>query len=90
MKIKNFWDFQGRIIEVIPPILPASRDFDTDIIFISKNMDTTDLSNLNADTIILGNNISRKNATDMESYFLNQNIFVYNIRRDGGIIFDDR
>ncbi len=89
VKVKNCWNFQGRIIEVVPPILPLSKDFHPNIIYVVQNLDSTDYTQLRADTIILGNMISLRNALAIENYFSPQGVFVYNIRQNGGLLVEN-
>ncbi len=89
VKVKNFWNYKGRIIEMVPPVLPSPRSFESNIVYISENVDTSSLVFLNADTIILGNKISRNSAKEINQFFLNRNVFVYNLREEGGLIVDN-
>lgn len=88
-KTKNFWNYKGRIIEMVPPVLPSPRDFKTNIIYISENIDTNNLIHLNSDTIILGNQISRRDAKELTHFFLSRDVMVYNLREDGGFLISD-
>ena len=86
MKVKNFLNFKGRIIEMVPPVLPVPRDFKSNIIYVAGNLDTNSLKYLKADTIILGNHVSWKNANMINQFFLNQDVLVYNLKEEGGLL----
>ncbi len=89
VKVKNFWNYKGRIIEKVPPVLTGPRNFKSNIIYVAENLDTNSLMFLNADTIILGNQISWKNAKEINQFFLTKDVFVYNLRTEGGLLIDN-
>lgn len=88
VKAKNFWNYKGRIIEMIPPVLPYPRPFKTNIVYLAENIDTSRLVFLKTDTVILGNQLSWRQSKELHDYFSSKKVFVYNLREEGGIIVD--
>lgn len=89
VKAKNFWNYKGRIIEIVPPVLTGSRAFRSSIIYVAEKLDTNSLMHLNADTILLGNNVPWKNANEINQFFLNQDVVVYNLKEEGGWLINN-
>ncbi len=87
LKSNNIWNFQGSIIELIPSISNSPSLLKPNITFIQKSIDPERLSQIKADTIILGINISAKEAHEIKQYFLSEDRYIRHLK-DGGFILN--
>lgn len=87
LKANNLWNFQGALIEVVPPLSNGAPKTKTNISYIQKGINLQNLDQINGDTIILGTNISYKDAQAIKLYFSSKDKYIHHLK-DGGILLN--